>query len=158
MAQVTLLPIGSRPRVPIDGGGLAYGAFWKPKAFTAWTYEIVRRLPYFKAFEKRIAANDLSDLKNLPPFPKLTFTQANCLLGAVLERPPIRIVRSRHSSALANYTAPLPPLSFDRSVFSKKAILEWVGKWIDAEDERLGLATLSGPGGGKSRSRQALVD
>ena len=47
--------------VPIDGGGLAYGAFWKPKAFTAWTYEIVRRLPYFKAFEKRIAANDLSD-------------------------------------------------------------------------------------------------
>jgi len=133
--------------------GIVHDTFWKAKAFAAWTYELVRRLPCFKAIEKRIAANDLSVIKMLPPFPQLTYTEVNCLLGAVLERPPIRIVRSRHPSAQANYTAPLPPVSFDRSVLSRKAILEFVGQWIDAEDKRLGLPVLTGPEGGKSRNR-----
>jgi len=126
---------------------------WESKDFAAWTYEIVRRLPYFKGIKNEILAPDFDALLMLPPFPQLTLRQQTCLLQAFTKRPPIRVVQSRFAVPQDKYTAPLPPISFDRLAMTKRAILEYFAAWIDVEDTRLGISFPPGRKGGRSRNR-----
>lgn len=135
---------------PKAGGVFAYEVFWKPKAFVAWIYEVVRGLPYFKAIGREIAAQDLQVLRGLPPFPELNHKQQSSLVQAFTKRPAFRVMRIRRSSPWPGYTAPLPPLSFDRAVFSRSAILDFVGKYLDEQD---GGVEVTSRKGNKSRNR-----
>src|SRR6266404_424516 len=63
-----------------------FEVLWKPQAFAAWAYELVRGLPSFKGIEREIFYQDLELIGKLPPFPELTYQQRRYLLAALAKR------------------------------------------------------------------------
>jgi hypothetical protein len=49
--------------------------FWQPRMFSAWAYELVRRLTKLKLKEPELAQLDDAILRSLPPYPQLTWQQ-----------------------------------------------------------------------------------
>jgi hypothetical protein len=61
------------------GAEFWYDNFWKPRMFSAWIYELVRRLPKLKVQNPKLSTQDLARLRSLPPYPQLTNVQKKML-------------------------------------------------------------------------------
>jgi hypothetical protein len=123
--------------------------FWKSAEFSAWTYELVRRLPWFARVKADVSANDLAFIRTLGPYPEAGHLLHFRLKRAVTGPASVRLNTGKFPRN-KDYTNPLPPLVFNRRVMSKKAILDFLGRWLDADDQRTGF---SSPMRSKGKSR-----
>ena len=65
------------------GAEFWYDNFWKPRMLSAWSYELVRRLPRLKLKQPKLSAEDSVVLQSLRPYPQLTSTQKKILSAAL---------------------------------------------------------------------------
>jgi hypothetical protein len=136
------------------GAELLFDVCWAGKIYSAWVYELVRRLPHFHAIGKRIPLDQLRSLKGLPPYVDLP-AGVKIQLQRILEPGPPVLRREGHTTPVPKgYTDPLPPWAFNLHNMSRKAFLRFMGRWFDAQQRAKGLQPGSGRKGGRSRNRQ----
>jgi hypothetical protein len=126
---------------------------WGRKLISAWTYEIVRRLPNLPDIEKKMRADDLENLRGLPKYFDLGEKMRVLLEMQFSHSPPVRLIKGTKPLLGLDYTDPLPPWSFNVTQMSKKAILRWIGRWVDVQKQRCGVVSTAGKRGGISRNQ-----